>query len=124
MMDIEKVILAAKLGRARKDAQVDTCSVFAAALYDFLSERGIPRKIVTAVKKGFQAWAHSVIEVDGRFFDSLGEFSVSIYRDRARIHPSVSLDISYVPDTRDDCYEEEFIEMYNFYLKMLTKAAA
>ncbi|KPC02325.1 Uncharacterized protein AC501_3611 [Pseudomonas amygdali pv. lachrymans] len=65
-----------------------------------------------------------MIEVDGRFFDSLGEFSVSIYRDRARIHPSVSLDISYVPDTRDDCYEEEFIEMYNFYLKMLTKAAA
>lgn len=124
MMDIERVILAAKLGRSRKDAQVDTCSVFAAALYDFLSERGIHRTIVTAVKKGFQAWAHSVIEVEGRYYDSLGEFSAAIYRDRARIHPSVILDIAYVPDSRDDCYEEEFVEMYNFYLKMLTKAAA
>ncbi|MFK3607852.1 hypothetical protein PVE_R2G0535 [Pseudomonas veronii 1YdBTEX2] len=124
MLDISAVILKSKLGRTRKDAQVDTCSVFAAALYDFLIDRGIPTKMVTAVKKGLGAWAHAVVEVDGRYFDSLGEFSISTYRDRARIHPSVNIDVSYVPDTRADCFEEEFIEMYNFYLRMLNKAVA
>nr|WP_011923081.1 hypothetical protein [Pseudomonas fluorescens]CAM96305.1 hypothetical protein pQBR0273 [Pseudomonas fluorescens SBW25] len=123
-MDINAIILKAKLGRTRKDAQVDTCSVFAAALYDFLIDRGIPTKMVTAVKQGLGAWAHSVVEVDGQYYDSLGEFSISIYRERARIHPSVNTDIAYVPDSRAECFEEEFIEMYNFYLRMLNKAAA
>lgn len=123
-MDIGAIIMAAKLGRARKDAQEDTCTVFAAALYDLLLGQGIPCKMVTVVKHGFGSWAHAVVEVDGRYFDSMGEFSTNIYRTRARIHPSVSLDISYQPDERADCYEEEFVEMYNFYRKMLNKAVA
>ena len=41
-MDIHEIILAAKLGRERKYAQVDTCTVFAAALYDLLTDRGVP----------------------------------------------------------------------------------
>jgi len=123
-MDIASTIMVAKLGRTRKDAQEDTCTVFAAALYDHLCSRGIPCKMVTAVKRGFGSWAHAVVEVDGRYYDSLGEFSTSIYRARARIHPSVNLDISYQPDEREDCYEEEFFEMYNFYQKMLDKAVS
>ena len=123
-MDIASIILAAKLGRTRKDAQEDTCTVFAAALYDLLCSRGITCKMVTAVRRGFNSWAHAVVEVDGRYYDSLGEFSTNIYRTRARIHPSVNLDISYQPDEREDCYEEEFVEMYNYYHKMLDNAVS
>ena len=121
-MDIDAVIKAAKLGRARKDAQVDTCSVFAAALYDLLLP-STPCKMVTAVKGGLGAWAHSIVEVDGRYYDSMGEFSVDIYRTRMKVHPTVKLDIQFKPDSREDCYEPEFDEMYAFYLKMLRKAA-
>jgi len=121
-MDIDAVIKAAKLGRARKDAQVDTCSVFAAALYDLLLPIK-PCKMVTAVKGGLGAWAHSIVEVDGRYYDSMGEFSVDIYRARMKVHPTVKLDIQFKPDSREDCYEPEFHEMYAFYLKMLRKAA-
>ncbi len=123
-MDIASTIIVAKLGRTRKEAQEDTCTVFAAALYDLLCSRGISCNMVTAVKHGFSSWAHAVVEVDGRYYDSMGEFSTSIYRARARIHPSVNLDISYQPDVREDCYEEEFVELYNFYQKMLDKAAS
>lgn len=121
-MDIEATIKAAKLGRTRKDAQIDTCSVFAAALYDLLITN-MPCKMVTVVKGGLGSWAHSVVEVDGRYYDSLGEFSTEIYRVRTKIHPTVRLDIAYKPDTRDDCYEAEFDELHAFYLKMLRKAA-
>ena len=80
-MDIQAVIAAAKLGRSRKDAQVDTCSVFAAALFDLLSQQGIPCQMVTAVHRGLRPWAHSVVEVSGEyFFDSLGVFSNDLYR--------------------------------------------
>ena len=121
-MDIASTIIAAKLGRARKEAQEDTCAVFAAALYDVLCSQGIACKMVTAVKHGFGSWAHAIVEVDGRYYDSMGAFSTDIYRTRARIHPSVSLDIAYQPDTREDCYEDEFVGMYDFYVKMLNKA--
>ena len=121
-MDIAAVIHAAALGRTRKHAQEDTCAVFAAALYDSLAGHGIPSHMVTAVKKGFSPWAHSVVEVDGRYYDSLGEFSTNIYRCRAKIHSTVSLDITYQSDTRADCFESEFDELYAFYVKMLTKA--
>lgn len=110
------------MGRARKDAQEDTCAVFAAALYDVLSEQGITCQIVTAVKQGFGSWAHSIVEVDGCYYDSMGEFSTGIYRVRARIHPKVGLDIHYQLDSRHDCYEPEFDEMYIFFVKMLNKA--
>lgn len=122
-MDITSIIQEAKLGRSRKDAQVDTCTVFAAALFDVLAAREIPCKMVCAVNKdGMHGWAHLVVEVDGRFYDSLGEFSTAIYRTRAKIHPSVSMAIKYRKDSRSDCYEPEFVELYIFYVKALKKA--
>ena len=121
-MDIASLILNAKLGRARKEAQEDVCTVFAAALYDLLQDRGVSCSMVTVVKSGFHGWAHAVVEVDGRYYDSMGEFSESIYRTRAKVHPSVSLDITFKPDVREDCYEEEFVEMHKFFRKMLDKA--
>lgn len=121
-MDLDAIIKEAKLGRSRKDAQEDTCAVFAAALYDVLSAHGISCQMVTAVKTQGHAWAHAVVEVAGRYYDSMGEFSTSIYRARAKIHPTVSLDIRFQPDSRCECYEQEFDEMHAFYAKMLNKA--
>lgn len=121
-MNIEALIQTAKLGRTRKDAQEDTCTVFAAALYDVLTGNGIPCKMVTAVKSGFHSWAHALVEVSGSYYDSMGEFSTNIYRVRAKIHPTVTVDIAYTPDSRIDCYEPEFEEMYKFYVKSLSKA--
>lgn len=120
-MDIEAIIKAAKLGRTRKDAQEDTCAVFAAALYDVLSTQGITCQMVAAVKKGIGSWAHAVVEVGGRYYDSMGEFSTDIYRSRSRIHPKVTVDIAYQPDRREDCYESELDELHAFYVKMLNK---
>lgn len=121
-MDISEIIKAAKLGRARKDAQVDTCGVFAAALFDILVACEIPCQMICAVnKEGINGWAHLVVEVDGRYYDSLGEFSTAIYRERAKIHPSVSVTIKFRKDFRSDCYEPEFDEMYIFYVKALKK---
>lgn len=79
-MDIDAIIKAAKLGRERKGAQVDTCVVFAAALYDVLSAKGIKCGMVTVIPDGFSKWAHAVVEVAGRYYDSMGEFSADIYR--------------------------------------------
>ena len=79
-MDIDAFIKAAKLGRERKDAQVDTCAVFAAALYDVLTAQGLQCQMVTVVPNGLSKWAHAVVEVSGRYYDSLGEFSAGIYR--------------------------------------------
>lgn len=121
-MDINAIIQAAKLGRCRKEAQVDTCTVFAAALYDVLLEQGVTCQMVTAVNKNGRAWAHAVVEIAGRYYDSLGEFSTGIYRARSKIHPSVALDIEYQRDVRSDCYESEFDEMYAFYVNALKKA--
>lgn len=121
-LDIASLIQTAKLGRTRKDAQIDCCAVFAAALYDVLTAHGISCQMVCAVNKGGPAWAHSVVEVDGRLYDSMGEFSAEIYRKRAKIHPTVPVTIAYSPDFREDCFESDFVEMHAFYLKMLTKA--
>lgn len=121
-MDVNAIIQASKLGRYRKDAQVDTCTVFAAALYDALSVQGIPCQLVAAVNKEGRAWAHEVVEVDEKYYDSLGEFSTAIYRARAKIHPSVTVKIEYKKDVRSECYEPEFNEMHAFYVKALKKA--
>ena len=101
---------------------MDTCSVFAAALYDLLS-LDKPCKMITVVNRGPLPWAHAVVEVDGRYYDSMGEFSTPIYRTRAKIHPSVNLELGYLADSREECYEPEFDELHAFYLKALTKAA-
>lgn len=121
-MNIDAIIKAAKLGRERKDAQVDTCAVFAAALYDVLSGQGIQCRMVTVVPDGLSKWAHAVVEVAGRYYDSMGEFSADIYRDRARIHPSVQFSLTYQTDSRCDCYEPEFDELHAFFMKALNKS--
>lgn len=122
-MDINAIIQSARLGQSRKDAQVDACSVFAAAMYDVLREQGVTCEMVTVLNKSGRAWAHSVVMVDARYFDSLGEFSASIYHARAKLHPSVSVDIVYQKDVRSNCYEPEFDEMHAFFVKELNKAA-
>lgn len=123
MIDINQIIKVAKLGRERKDAQVDTCGVFAAALFDVLTAHGLACKMICAVNKdGMHGWAHLVVEVDGHYYDSMGEFSIAIYRARAKIHPSVSVDIKYRKDLREECYDPEFDELYIFYVKALKKA--
>lgn len=121
---LDSAIKQAKLGRYRREAQVDTCAVFAAALYDALQALDVPCTMVTALNKTGNRWAHALVQVGDRYFDSMGEFSTAIYHKRAKIHPKVTLDISYTEDTRDECYEPEFDEMHAFYLKHLTKSLA
>ena len=121
-MNVDAIIKAAKLGRERKDAQVNTCTVFAAALYDVLSARGIFCQMVTVVPNGLDNWAHAVVEVAGRYYDSMGEFSADIYRARARIHPSVQFSLTYQTDSRCECYEAEFDELHAFFVRALNKA--
>lgn len=121
-MNIDAIIKVAKLGRERKGAQVDTCTVFAAALYDVLSAQGIQCGIVTVIPNGLDKWAHTVVEVAGRYYDSMGEFSASIYRARARIHPSVKFEFAYRADSRCECYEPEFDELHAFFVRALNKA--
>lgn len=121
---VASAILSAKIGRERKEAQIETCTVFAAALYDVLSEQGLPCRLMTASCKGISPWAHSVVELDGHYFDSMGEFSLDIYRQRAKIHPSVALVVEYTPDTREDCFDEEdFTGLHEFLVGALRKAA-
>lgn len=127
MLDIHTLILTAKLGRTRKDAQIETCTVFAAALHDVLSAHGIACEIATAVCKGdcIRHWAHSVVKVADRYFDSRGEFSKEIYSARAKFHPSVSFEIEFQKDLRHWCDEEveELDQLHKFYIKALNKAA-
>lgn len=122
--DLSEVIKAAKLGAERKDAQVDACSVFAAALYDVLKARHIPCRMFTAAPIGFgrSGWYHSVVKVGSTYYDSMGVFSEAIYRARARIHPKVTFLIGYRKDSRADCYESEFEKMHEFFVKQLSKA--
>lgn len=125
-MNIQDVILEAKLGRYRKDAQIDTCAVFAAALYDVLKARGISCALYTASYSynytSGSEWCHGVVKVGDRYYDSMGEFSLDIYRKRAKIHPKVNARMTFKRDSRIDCYEEEFEEMHIFYVDKLGKA--
>lgn len=121
-MNIDAIIKAAKLGRERKEAQIGTCAVFAAALYDVLSAQGIQCQMMTVVPIGLSKWAHAVVEVAGRYFDSMGEFSTDIYRARAKIRPTVTFELDYRDDSRVECYEPEFDELHAFFIKALNKA--
>ena len=51
-----------------------------------------------------------------------GHLNSYLYRKRAKIHPSVTIDIDYVPDSRSECFEPEFDELHAFYCRMLSKA--
>ena len=123
-MTLSEIILSAKLGRSRKDAQVDCCGEFAGALFDALQSRGIVCSMVTASSHflGQADWYHAVVGVGGRYFDSLGEFSEEIYRARARIRPKVTIDIRFRLDARSCAFEDDMAEMHAYYLTALNKA--
>lgn len=125
-MTIHDIIMAAKLGRERKQAQIDTCAVFAAALYDVLTERGIPCSMHTVSNRWHRNaepdWYHALLRVDGKYYDSLGEFSTEIYRGRNKIHPKVDVFLEFKPDSRPDCYEDDYDELHKFFVKTLRKA--
>jgi hypothetical protein len=126
-MDIVGLIKTAKIGRERKDAQVDSCSAFAAALYDVLEENGFSPSLVTACYRGATVettWYHLVVEVEGKMYDSLGEFSTEIMRDRLKVHPKVRYELKYTLEIRDDCYDEDdFGGVYEFLVKEFRKTA-
>lgn len=125
--DPHTLIMTAKLGGARKDAQVDTCAVFAAALFDVAVEAGMACQLYTAAfhLAGFREprWYHSVVAIRGSYYDSQGTFDLEICRRRLKLHPSVRCNLTFQPDTRDGMYEEEFEELYRFYAKALRKSA-
>lgn len=127
MLDIVDLIMQAKIGRERKEAQIDTCAPFAAALYDVLEENGFEVEMVTAGHTGFghqHAWYHSVVKVEDKFYDSMGEFSTEIVRKRNKIHPSVRYELTFKPDVRgNDFDEEDYPGLYDFLLKELRKSA-
>lgn len=125
-MDIAAVIKAANLGRTRKDAQENACAVFAAALFDVLAKQGIPARLfaVSPAERWFGTWAHALVEVDGRYFDSLGEFSTEIHRARTKIHPKVECVLVFQPDHRDESFEPEFDDLHAFYVEKLQQAAS
>lgn len=126
-MDIVELIMSAKIGRERKDAQVDTCAPFAAALYDVLLENGFDAELVSVGYKGAtveHSWYHAVVSVDGTMYDSLGEFSEDILKARMKIKPTVEYKLSFAPDIRDGCYDEDDYQvLYDFLVAQLRKSA-
>lgn len=127
-MDIPELIRTAKLGRERKDAQVETCAPFAAALHDVLIENGLDVTLSVACHKGathHHTWYHLVVEHEGTYYDSLGEFSSEIIRKRLKIHPSVDFHLTFQSETRPGCYEEEDYDvLFDFFVEAFRKAAA
>lgn len=121
---IEMIIKEAKLGRARKEAQEDTCAEFAAALYDVLKELGISCILCTVRITGYSGEPayHTVVKVKDMYYDSLGVFSEKELRIRLKIHPKVTLHLKYERDRREGIFEDDMIDMYSFYKKQLTKA--
>jgi hypothetical protein len=127
-MDIVELIKTAKIGRERKDAQVDSCAAFAAALYDVLAENGFAPSMVTACYRGATVettWYHAVVEVDGKMYDSLGEFSTEIMRQRIKAGKNSAYELKYEPEPREDCYDAfDHQGVYDFLVKEFRKTAA
>ena len=124
-LDVAELILGAKLGRTRKDAQIDTCTVFAAALYDVLSGAGVACEVWDAAffvePFTMPSCVHAVVSVRGSFFDSMGIFGHEIVRSRSKIHPKVKTRLKMKRDVR--CFDEsDYSEMHAFYVKELTKS--
>lgn len=126
-MDIIELIKTAKIGRERREAQVDTCGPFAAALYDVLVENGFDVNLFVAGYRGASsdsAWYHLVVEHGGTYYDSLGEFSAAIIRKRLKIHPRSDYELTFKPESRPGCYEEDDFELlYDFLVGEFRKAA-
>ena len=126
-MDIVELIKTAKIGSERKAAQIDSCAPFAAALYDVLIENGLDVSLVTACHRAVtvdRTWYHLVVEHDGTYYDSLGEFSTEMVRKRLKIHPKIEWDLTYRPEPREDCYDEDdFADLHDFFVDAFRAAA-
>ena len=126
-MDIVELIKTAKIGRERRDAQVDTCAPFAAALYDVLMENGFEPSLVCVGYRGAsveRSWYHSVVSVDGVMYDSLGEFSADIHRARIKVKDPANYVLTFEPDGRFGCYDEDDYDvLYEFLVTEFRKAA-
>lgn len=69
-------------------------------------------------------WYHQVVEVDGKMYDSLGDFSTEIIRDRLKVHKASKFELKYQPESRDGCYDEDdFQGVYDFLVKEIRKTA-
>ncbi|ARM91146.1 hypothetical protein RHEC894_PC00111 (plasmid) [Rhizobium sp. CIAT894] len=127
-MDILQLIKTAKIGIERKAAQTETCAPFAAALHDVLAENGVETNLAVACRKGYRSdrtWYHLVVEHNGQYYDSLGEFSSDILRKRLRIHHSVQFELEFKQEPRDGCYEEADYDMlHSFLLHAFRRAAS
>lgn len=124
-LDIAQIISQAKLGSTRKDAQIDACEPFAAALFDVLSSAQIDATVCTATfrlsHRRLPLWAHAVIQSDGIFYDSMGVFNHDVVRKRQRIHKNVRTELKLEKDIRD-FNEKEWSEMHKFYFEALSKS--
>lgn len=123
--DIERAISQAKLGSARKDAQIDACEPFAAALFDVLTSAGIDATVFCATfhlsHTNSPLWAHAVVRSGGRFYDSMGLFDHDTVRARQRIHKTVQTELRFTEDVRD-FDARDWAEMHAFCLKKLSAA--
>ncbi len=123
--DIARIIKEAKLGGARKDAQIDACEPFAAALFDALTAVGVQVEVFCAsfYVEGARSpkWAHAVVQSGGVFYDSMGVFNHEIIRARQRTHKNVKTELRFEPDVRE-FDERDWTEMHAFCLKKLAKS--
>jgi hypothetical protein len=122
MIDIVNIIQNAKLGRSRKDAQIDTCSVFAEALLTVLRDAGQKSTLSTATLKisGRVLCYHSVVTVARVHYDSLGIFNETTLRQRGKYHRDVVLDLTFRRDKPDN--DDEYELLRQFYIKQLKKS--
>ncbi|AQT06557.1 hypothetical protein [Acetobacter persici] len=132
-MDFHSLIKNAALGSSRKDAQIDTCTVFSAALYDVLRGAGLRPEVydatlhqVTTYGKGESRtniqtlFVHSVLKIRGKYYDSLGLFNEEIVRGRMKLHKNIQSRLDFKKSVRD--YDEkDYSELHAFLRKALQK---
>jgi hypothetical protein len=122
--NLHDIIMNAKIGEMRKDAQIETCTVFAAALGDLLKNRKIEHTYLCVSPKTPHSslmWYHTVIGFAGKMFDSYGLFNADILKKRQKL--KIDLDLLVKNDVREDV-DEEFSKLYIFFVKKLEKSFA
>ncbi len=56
-------------------------------------------------------------------YDSMGEFSTQIVRDRLKIHSSVNYHLEYKSEPRDECFDQDdYGVLFEFFVRELRKA--
>lgn len=121
-MTLDGIIKQAKLGRARKEAQEDSCAEFAAALYDVLAEFKVPSSLyVVRLDLYSEPTYHTVVKVKDTYYDSMGVFSEKSLRANLKIHPKVQFKLKFERDKRKGIFDDDTIGMYEFYKEKLVK---